>query len=540
MDCTWCLSPSALPHEVKFLFALFTLHLLANTVPQNLGRLLIRIALLTLLFLSTFDLIVMLGFWRRLTLHDFLEYVSEVDAALSLWKVLAQSPAWSAVLLCGLFALGVILIRYLRSARGRKLSYGSILFLFLAIMGCSTIQTPQYHEHWIKSSVEAFFESQGDQIAYSSDFARQIPLRAIDTLDCTEGGQAHLNVILLIVESLSAFHSKIYSDLNDWTPELDKLGASGVRFANFLSNGVTTEQGLIALLMGEPPIRRQGQTSRTLFPGFSQPEKGLPHMLRSLGYKTAFFTTTNLSFLAQDQWLRQLEFDQIEGHDSRHYDGIPRYNFDAPEDRMLYKRALHFVDHQTSPYFMTLETMSSHLPYLDPSTGTRSAQSVIKYADKAAAEFIRALQHRNFFDKGILLLTGDHRAMVPMGQGERKRFGDSAYVRVPMWAWGKGLKPGHVVTDTFAHSDVLTSIEQLVANGERCKSSEQGWMFSGPPKPPNCVYTRQPDNNSQIFAFCKKADYTIELAGDRTHIVSGPQNNELLYTLHRLRNNQGY
>lgn len=540
MDCAWCISPSALPHELRFLLALFALHLVANTVSQKWGCLLIRLILLALLFLSAFDLMVMLGFWRRLTLHDFLEYANEIDAALSLWKVLAQSQIWSVILLIGLFALGVVLFRYLCTARGRELSHRSIIFLLLAIMGCSAIQTPQYHEHWIKSSVEVFFEPQGDQTAYSSDFSRQIPLRAVDTLDCTEGQQAHLNVILLIVESLSAFHSKVYSDLNDWTPELDKLGASGVRFANFLSNGVTTEQGLIALLTGEPPIRRQGQTSKTLFPGFSQPEKGLPYMLRSLGYKTAFFTTANLSFLAQDQWLRQLEFDQIEGHDSHHYDGAPRYNFDAPEDRVLYKRALHFIDQQISPYFMTLETMSSHLPYLDPSTGTRNTQSVIKYTDKAAAEFIRALQHRNYFDNGILLLTGDHRAMVPMGQGEKRRFGDSAYVRVPMWVWGKGLKPGNVVTDAFSHSDVLTSIEQMLARGNRCKSSEQGWMFSTPPKPPNCVYTRQPDNNSQIFAFCKENHFTIELAGDRTHIVSGSQNNELLYTLHRLRNNQGY
>jgi lipoteichoic acid synthase len=398
--------------------------------------------------------------------------------------------------------------------------------------------SPSYHESYLRNSLEAFFDDATRMNPYSPQYAQKLP--AEPRARCDAGLGARPNVILVVVESLSPYQSWRTAGLNDWTPKLDALAASGLRVGSFRANGVSSEEGLIALLTGEPPIPRPVANARTL-EQFSAPAQSVPRFLGRAGYRTEFLTTGNLGFLGKGGWLDAIGFQYREGHDAPFYRGMKRHNFDAAPDGALYDRALQEIERNGTqqPLFMTLETVSTHLPYEQPETGESTEASVFRYADAQLARFVAALGARGFFDNGVLLVTGDHRAMVPMGGGEFSRFGDRAYAMVPMIAIGMGLHGN--VRGTFSQSDLLPSLEHWIGQGEHCIAANQGVFLPAPLKAPACIFTKRPYDADLVVAECGARDFRVNLDGDDTDFEdehAGPP--DLLASINRLRLGRGF
>src|SRR5690606_25289114 len=99
-----------------------------------------------------------------------------------------------------------------------------------------------------------------------------------------------------------------------------------------------------------------------------------------------------------------------------------------------------------APLFATLLTVESHPPMVDRATGRSSEAAVMARVDAAAAEFARALAGRGFFARGgMLLVTGDHRAMSALHREEIDLHGAAAFARVPLIVVGG--PPGPAVVD---------------------------------------------------------------------------------------------
>jgi glucan phosphoethanolaminetransferase (alkaline phosphatase superfamily) len=253
-ECSWCLSTKALPYEGQFLLLLVLLNLLAVNVPWRALSVTLRITSIGLLFITAIDLIVTSQFWVRLSEQYFLEFSTQFGSTKE-FLIATFASTWQ--LLALLFATVLVLMtiaRYLIQDQQKGIPLTVHAVACLAMFGCNLVESSEFHEEFLKNSIQAFFSPTTYKKPYSKEFRAAASTARSEVPMCYEGVDSRKDVILVIVESLSSYHSSLFSGLNDWTPELDAISKEGLRFSNFYANGVNTEQGLVSLLTGEPPV----------------------------------------------------------------------------------------------------------------------------------------------------------------------------------------------------------------------------------------------------------------------------------------------
>lgn len=269
------------------------------------------------------------------------------------------------------------------------------------------------------------------------------------------------NLILVIVESLSASDSKRTSGLNDLLPEFDEISKDGTLFTNFFGNYYDSEGGVISTLTGAAPIPYPG-SSGDLYESFSYRATVAKHF-NKMGYQTSFLTGAELNFLDQEEFLNRSGFQSVEGIDQvAAFSDLPRYTFDAISDEALYTEALrrvNFFAKINKPLFLTLVTTSSHIPYIDPLGREDTEENVFQFVSSQIARLHRDLRQHGFYENGILLVTGDHRKMTPISEREVERYGDSAKARIPLLLLGKGVEAGKIDPRFFQQSDLLPMLD---------------------------------------------------------------------------------
>jgi phosphoglycerol transferase MdoB-like AlkP superfamily enzyme len=271
------------------------------------------------------------------------------------------------------------------------------------------------------------------------------------------------DVILLIVESLSSINSNKVSGRPGFLGGFDKLAEEGVLFRNFFANHQASEGGLIALLGGFPPVHFPTATPY-MFDEFAIQPSVLAEY-RKQGYFTDFLTSADLGFIGLDHFLRGLGLDRSRGRDE--VDDMrlaPRVVQDAPSDAYLYREALISIPQlmaSRQPFFLTIATTSTHLPYSHPSGGPDTPEAVWNWSMEQLLSFYSQLSDNGFFDNGILLITGDHRQMRPLTEMETERYGGSARARVPLLVIGKDYQRGAIDKRFFQQSDLLRMLGKI-------------------------------------------------------------------------------
>src|SRR5690606_37087644 len=182
---------------------------------------------------------------------------------------------------------------------------------------------------------------------------------------CVAGAARRPDIVLLVLESWSAYQSAQWGGMQDWTPRLDSLARENAWYANFHAGGYTTNEGLMAIFAGLEflaPVK--SYFSIMQFETAWETPSSIPRALEEQGaYHTAFLTSGNLGFTRKGDWLRSIGFDYAEGHDYPGYEGLDRLHFDAPADEFLYARSLDYLREQadaTQPVFLAIENVSSH------------------------------------------------------------------------------------------------------------------------------------------------------------------------------------
>jgi len=200
---------------------------------------------------------------------------------------------------------------------------------------------------------------------------------------------------------------------------------------------------------------------------------------RQQGYFTDFLTNADLEFIGLDQFLRGLGLDRSRGRDE--VDDMrlaPRVVQAAPSDAYLYREALTSIRSLMAsrrPFFLTIATTSTHLPYSHPSSGPDTPEAVWDWSMEQLLLFYSQLSDNGFFDNGILLITGDHRQMRPVSEAEIERYGASARARVPLLVIGKTHPPGQIDDRFFQQSDLLRKLG-LISQPETRLSPQPVWV----------------------------------------------------------------
>ena len=342
---------------------------------------------------------------------------------------------------------------------------------------------------------------QGRMKTFSAPFIAD-QRRRVDAMPKTCGKSDDFggSAIVLLVESLSAWHSKLLGSPDDWTPELDAIARDNHYFTRFYANGFTTSTAEIAVLAGRPPLAPAGKLLLG-FDDYPDLDGTLPDIAHAAGREAAFFTTGDTSFLGLDAWLHHLGFDVVGNNNDAFYRNMKRWQFGAAEDAALYDRVLDWIDTRDAsrPFVATLLTVSTHPPYVDPRTGKIDPEHSFKYADAEIGRFHRELGKRGFFDHGVLLVLGDHRTMTPLHEDEYRAHGERAFARVPLVVAGKADLP-KVVDAPFQQTDIVPSIADL-AGLETCASPFTGHFLRAEPRPADYILHVRGDDRDRLDVY---------------------------------------
>lgn len=352
---------------------------------------------------------------------------------------------------------------------------------------------------------------------------------------CVQGRDEERNVIMVVVESLSSYHSDFFSGIYNYTPKIDSIAANNIAFKNFHSNGFTTVGGYMALFNGLLPIPKtfnEHTEARGGWVSLSGYETNpfsvsLPEMFNKNEYETIFLSNSGLDFAGSLQWLKNIGFKDIQDANSQYYDGYKRYLFNAPSDEAVFDIAKQHVTEANEKYLMVISTISTHRPYVDVETGEATTEEAsFRQLDKVLGAFYEHLDETGYFDNGIMLITGDHRAMTPPLTEEENLYGKGTGNRVPMILIDKMLNAPEVIDNEYQHVDVFASLKTFVSV-ESCRVALYGDFYSADNAPPACVFFARGDNRNLVSVSCDNQQADILLDGDDTRVIKGEIDKEL-------------
>lgn len=229
-----------------------------------------------------------------------------------------------------------------------------------------------------------------------------------------------MNVVLVLMESMSANRMGIFGNPKNLTPGLDSLARNSVFFDNCYSNGIHTNAGLYSSIYSMPIIMMQHpmNNGRSEFLEFT----GLPITLRDEGYLTEFFCTHPKTFDNLDVFLQKNGYDHIS--DLADYPPEKVANSWGVGDETLLEYALENMDSLASdpsgkPFFSTILTITTHPPFTLPAftkfkpRSTDPIEITYEYSDWAIKNFMDSCALKPWYNNTIFVFVGDHGVNIP-------------------------------------------------------------------------------------------------------------------------------
>lgn len=250
-----------------------------------------------------------------------------------------------------------------------------------------------------------------EALALAQEFLGIVTLETEHSLARTVAGDRSrkMNVVLVLMESMSANHLRRHGNSADLTPFLDSIADQGTYFANCYSAGIHTFNGIYSSLFSYPAIFRQ----------HSMKESGMLHFngfgttLKGQGYRTLYFTTHDGQFDNVEGFLRANDFDRV----------ITKADYPAREvkttlgvpDDYLFRYAVPVLDREADtgkPFFAALLTGSNHIPHYLPDYYSprheETADRMVAYSDWSLRRFFEEASRRPWFRNTLFIITGDH------------------------------------------------------------------------------------------------------------------------------------
>ncbi|HHW30428.1 MAG TPA: LTA synthase family protein [Clostridiaceae bacterium] len=286
------------------------------------------------------------------------------------------------------------------------------------------------------------------------------------------------NLIIVQVEALQHFVINRKTEAGaEITPNLNKLlkestyfdniyfqiGSGNTSDAEFLSNN-----SLYPLRDGSIYFRYPGNTF------FS-----LPKALKAKGYNTYAFHANNSSFWNRSAMYQAVGFDYFISN--RDY-VLDEYIGWGLGDTSFFRQSLDFID-KTKPFYSFLITLSSHHPFnfeyfqtyefdVGKYEGTLLGDylKAINYADSALGRFIEMLKEQGLYDNTLLVIYGDHQAIIKSHSEELFDFIGEEYneinwikeQKVPLIIHGPGIENDKVISTIGGEIDIYPTIANLM------------------------------------------------------------------------------
>ena len=200
----------------------------------------------------------------------------------------------------------------------------------------------------------------------------------------------------------------------DPMPRLSQWAQHGMLTSDYVLHGHQTIRGLYAMLCGDYDKLDSGTPKGIeLLSNAERSAQCLPAQLREQGFSTHFLQGAGLRFMAKDQIMPRMGFEQTHGREW--FRNPPYLDFAwGMDDRAYFEGALSYIDglrKGKEPWMLTLLTVGTHQPYSAPDDYLErypnAKQAAIGYLDDAVGDFLDALQARGVLDDTLVLVTSD-------------------------------------------------------------------------------------------------------------------------------------
>lgn len=259
------------------------------------------------------------------------------------------------------------------------------------------------------------------------------------------GAPTPKNIMLVMVESLSADYLGTFGNRAGLTPFLDELAGQSLLFTNFFATGTRTVRGLEAVTLSIPPTPGQSIVKRL---GRETGLWSLGNVLGEQGYDTRFIYGGNGYFDNMNTFFSGNGYAVIDQA------GMPKEkvgfsNAWGVADEGLYDVALDAADQAHAagrPFFFHLMTTSNHRPYtypegrIDIPSGSGRAGAV-KYTDWALRHLFETARAKPWFKDTVFVVVADHCA----GSAGKVALPLERY-RIPLMIYGKNVAPARIET----------------------------------------------------------------------------------------------
>ncbi len=247
---------------------------------------------------------------------------------------------------------------------------------------------------------------------------------------------AHPNVVIILMESMSASLMQTFGQTERLTPTLDSLYQHSLAFYRFYSAGIHTNHGITATLCSFPALMMRNLMKGTVTPHRS----GIASVLHEEGYHNLFFMTHESQYDNMNAFLRTNGYDEVYAQEDYPTEEVAN-SFGVP-DKFLFSYALPVINRTAAtgkPFMATLLTISNHPPYVIPPsmpTVTKEPETqIVEYADRCIGEFLAQAKGQPWYDNTIFVILADHGKLV----GEMDSELPQSYNHIPCIMFGPGI-----------------------------------------------------------------------------------------------------
>ncbi len=246
------------------------------------------------------------------------------------------------------------------------------------------------------------------------------------------------NVVIILIESMSARLMQTFGQEKALTPVLDSLYQQSIAFRHFYSAGIHTNHGLTATLCSFPAMM-----FRNLMKGTITPHRaGIPSVLKAEGYHNLFFMTHEAQYDNMNAFLLTNGYDDVYAEED--YPSSERVNAFGVSDHFLFEFALPKIAAASKgkePFMATLLTISNHPPYVIPSWFHAKSEDpedqIVEYTDWCIGDFLRKAKKEPWYDNTIFLVLADHGKLVGNSDTELPQ----SYNHIPLMIFGETIQP---------------------------------------------------------------------------------------------------
>lgn len=213
------------------------------------------------------------------------------------------------------------------------------------------------------------------------------------------------NVVIVIMESMSAAKMKRHGNKKNLTPFLDELSHKSIYFENIYTAGKHTFNGVFATLFSFPALFQQHPMKQEM-----RKYNNISYALTKNGYHTMYFTTHDGQFDNVEGFLLHNNFQEVISQKNYPLKEV-KTALGVPDDYM-FRFSIPILNKAKQPFLSVFMTVSDHGPFYIPDyfspTEKEMKDKIVQYADWSLKTFMDLASKQNWYKNTIFVFIADH------------------------------------------------------------------------------------------------------------------------------------